>query len=76
MSTTKEPELSKDLTNYWPVHNLCMISKYVEKAVLEQLNRYMTTHNLLPVYILAYQKNFSTENIPVQIHHDILKAIQ
>ena len=39
----KKPNLSKDLKNYRPVNNLCIISKYVEKAMLEQLNTYMTT---------------------------------
>ena len=28
----KKPNLSKDLKNYRPVKNLCIISKYVEKG--------------------------------------------
>ena len=52
----KKPNLSKDLKNYRPVNNLCIVSKYVEKAMLEQLNTYMTTQNLLPDYISAYRK--------------------
>ena len=46
----KKPNLSKELKNYRLVNNLCIISKYVEKAMLEQLNTYMTTQNLLPHY--------------------------
>ena len=34
----KMPNLSKDLKNYRPVNNLCIISKYMEKAMMEQLN--------------------------------------
>ena len=62
--------------NYRPVKNLCIISKYVEKAMLEQLNTYMRTQNLLPDYISAYRKNFSTETVLVKIHHDILQAFE
>ena len=73
----KKPNLSKDLKNYRPVNNLCIISKYVEKAVLEQLNTYMTIQNLLPDYISAYRKkNFPTETVVVKLHHDILKAFE
>ena len=71
-----KPNLSKDLKKYRPVNNLCIISKYVEKAMLEQLNTYMTTLNLLPDYILAYRKNFFIETVLVKIHHDILKAFE
>ena len=73
----KKLNLSKDLKNYRPVNNLCIISKYVEKAMLEQLNTYMTTQKLLPDYISTYRKNlFSTETVLVKIHHDILKAFE
>ena len=72
----KKPNLSKDLRNYWTVNTLCIISKYVEKAILEQLSRYMTTHNLLPDYILAYRKNFCIETILIKIHHNILIAFE
>ena len=36
----------------------------------------MTTLNLLPDYISAYRKNFSTETVLVKIHQDILKAFE
>ena len=51
MPLIKKPNLSKDLKNYSLINKLCIISKYVEKAMLEQLNTYMTTQNLLPDYI-------------------------
>ena len=47
----KKPNLSKDLKNYRSVNNLCIISKYVEKAMLEQLNTCITIQNVLPGYI-------------------------
>ena len=73
----KKPNLRKDLKYYRPVNNLCIIWKYVEKAMLEQLNAYMTTWNLIPDYISAYRKkNFSTETVLVKIHHEILKAFE
>ena len=46
ISFIKKPNLSKDLKNYFPLNNLCLISKYVEKAMLEEVSRYMTTQNL------------------------------
>ena len=55
-SLIKKPNLSKDLNNYRLVNNLCIISKYVETAILEQLKTYMTIKNLLPDYISAYRK--------------------
>ena len=56
MPLIEKANLSKDMKNYRPVNKLCIISKYVEKAMLEQLNTYMTTLNLLPDYSLAYRK--------------------
>ena len=56
MPLINQPNLSKDLKNYRPVNELCIISKDIKKAMLEQLNRYMTTENLLPDYISAYRK--------------------
>ena len=44
--------------------------------MLEQLNTYMATLNLLPDYILAPRNYFSTETVLVKIHHDILKAFE
>ena len=44
--------------------------------MLQQLNTYMTTLNLLPDYISAYRKNYSMETVLVKIHNDILKAIE
>ena len=74
MPLIKKPNLSKDLKNYKPVNNLCIMPKYVQKAILEQLNRCVTTQNLLPDYILAYKKNFYTKTILIKIHHDTVKA--
>ena len=42
--------------------------------MMHQLICYMTTQNLLPDYILAYRKNFSTKPILVKINQDILRA--
>ena len=59
MPLIKRTNLSKDLKNYRPVNKLCIISKYVEKPMFEQLNTYMTTLNLLPDYIMAYRNKTS-----------------
>ena len=67
----KKPYLIKDLKNYRLDNNLCIISKYVEKAMLKQLNTHMTTQNLLPDYISASRKNFPwkryCQNLPWHI---------
>ena len=44
--------------------------------MLEQLNTCMTAQKLIPDYISAYRKNFSTETVLVKIHLDILKAFE
>ena len=54
------------------MHNI----KIHVKEILEQLNTCMTALNLLPEYISAYRKNFSTETVLVKTHHDILKAFE
>ena len=46
MTLIKKPNVCR-LENKRPIEHLCIISKYTEKAMLEQLNRYMTTHTLL-----------------------------
>ena len=71
----KKSNLIKEFKNYQLVNNFFIIYKYVEKAMLVQLNRYMTTHNLSD-YLSAYRKNFSMETILVKTHHDILKAFE
>ena len=44
-ATHQKPNLRKDLKNYRPVNRLCIITKYVEKAMLEQLNTCLTMQN-------------------------------
>ena len=46
-----------------PANNLCIISKCMEKAMSEQLNRYLITHSLLPNYLLAHRKNLYKKHI-------------
>ena len=40
----------KNKKNYWMVNNLCILSRSMEQAMLEQLDRCIAIHNTLPDY--------------------------
>ena len=63
------------LSNYRPVSNLTFVSKMLERTVANQLNSYLTQHNLLDPFQAAYMKRHSTETTLVRVTNDILRAL-
>jgi len=52
-----------EVCNYRLVSNLSLLSKTLEKAVSQQLERYLTRAGLLPSHQSAYRKHHFTESL-------------
>ena len=60
--TLKKPTTDlKQLTNFWPVSNLKVISKLVEKSAAVQLTKHVMTNHLDEMFQSAYKEFHSTE---------------
>ena len=46
----------RSLSNYRPVNNLPYVSKLIENAMLDQLNKHTDSNNLVPIIVCAYKK--------------------
>ena len=69
----KSTKLDADIyNNYRPISNLTILSKLLEKCVLEQLNKHLYTNNLYPIYQSAYRLNYSCETTVIKIFDDII----
>ena len=72
----KKVGLDLILSNFRPVSNLSFISIVVEKVVLTQINKYCSTHSLIPDYQSVYRANYSCETALAKIVNDILWAME
>ena len=63
-----------NLSNYRPISNLTFLSKLLERAVHEQITRYLDSHHLLPETQSAYRKNRSTETATIKVMSDAYQA--
>ena len=70
--TTADAECLK---NYRPVSNLPVISKLIEKIVLDQLNQHLETNKLHCPVQSGYRPNHSCETLLVKMTDEILKEI-
>lgn len=61
--------------NYRPVSILCCISKIIEKVVFEQVDSYLTTHNLLYEFQSGFRKSYSTDTCLLYLTDFIKKEI-
>jgi len=68
--------LDKDqLSNYWPISNLSLISKIIERIVKVRLTNDLSSNNLLNPHQSAYCKHQSTETALLYIHDHLINAI-
>ena len=63
------------MKNYRPVSNLSVISKVLEKVVVNQLSTHINSSNTSNQYQSAYRKFHSTETALLKIHSDILASM-
>ena len=72
----KKQGLDQINANYRPLSNLCFLSKVLEKAALEQFNKFCTENDLFPEYQSAYRANHSCETALISVCDDILWAME
>ena len=61
--------------NYRPISLLPSLSKILERAVHNRLNKYLTTHKLLSPSQFGFRKNLSTENAIVEFQDRLVKQL-
>ena len=72
----KKVGLDHTLNDYRAVSNLPILSKVVEKCMLEQLTTHYTYKDLMPDYQSAYRTSYSCETALVKLTSDILNAME
>ena len=73
----KKPGLDQEfLKNFRPVSSLSFVSKVIEKVIAACLLDHMKENGLMDPYQFAYRKGHSTEIALVQVHNDIVSAVE
>ena len=62
--------------NYRPISNIQFIGKPIERAVMAQIIRHITSHNLIEPHQSAYQPCHSTETALLKVKSDLITAIE
>ena len=66
---------SDDKKNFRPVSNLSFVSKLIERAISEQLNKHAKKTGNLEPFQSAYRENHSTETALLWVKTDLLNAL-
>ena len=68
-------EQSENMDNYRPISVLPTVSKLLERAVHEQLYRFLTTNHLLNLYQCGFRRYHLTETAVVSLTDSIRRNI-
>ena len=72
----KKAGLDKEvLSNYRPISNLSLLSKYIERAMLDQLVPFLEQVEAISKYQSAYRKFHSTETALCKIHDELVNNV-
>ena len=63
------------MKNYRPVSNISLMSKFIEKPAIKQLQDYLNNHDLNEPLHSAYRIHHRTETALMKIQSDVLHAI-
>ena len=71
----KKPDLDPgDPSSYRPVSNVTFLSKFVERAVYVQLEKYLSSNRLLPPTQSGFRRAHSTETAVLKVYSDAVMA--
>ena len=66
---------NEELSNYCPVSNLSLLSKIIERAILDQLMPFLEQSDAISKYQSAYRKFHSAETALLKIHSDLVENV-
>ena len=71
----KKPSLDPlDIMSYRPISNLNLVSKTVERLVVNRMNVHVNLYGLFPARQSAYRQHHSTETAVTIVHNDIVRS--
>ena len=63
-----------DIKSYRPISKLSLVSKIVERLVVNRINVHADQYGLFPARQSAYQQQHSTETAVIIVHNDIVRS--
>ena len=64
----------RDQKTSQPISNLSLVSKTVERLVVNRMNVHVNQYGLFPAWQLAYRQHHSTETAVTIVHNDIVHS--
>ena len=63
-----------DLTNFWPISDVSLVSMMLERLVCQRMNTHLQNIGTLPPVQSAYRRYYSTETALTKVMSDIIRA--